>query len=784
MAQEQEEDVMKRVDIINTIGGKYLQTNIENDEWSYPKAFKAAKKSIRADLVKNHKTGKVFKNLDLRFIDAKSKVAVLVETKQDFNKAFDDAKKQLQAYVEYEKVLTGYNIIAILANTNDDQICVWRDSVADCDLLGEEYLLKSFEEYKFIFHPIKNDREEVMRNTYELNEDLNKYGIHEKLRSQLVGTCLLAIKQGMKYEGLSTSQVLAGLKQVLESLLNKNLNKAEKLLILDNRVLQDQSVTEMHDEDMQALMRTIEGKIVPYINDKNTAGQDLLNLFFTVFNKYTGRLDKNQAFSPDHIVDFMCKVVGITRHSRILDPCCGCASFLVRALTDALDDCTTQMEKDNVKANNIYGLECEDNAFGLATTNMLIHSDGNSNIKKGNLFEQGKWIEKANIDTVLMNPPYNAKRNFCDPNYVKTWKSNVSMDPSKGLHFVYEVATRVKTGKLAVLLPMQCALGCNNRDISKYKKLLLQENTLDAVFSLPSEMFYPGASVCACCMVFTLGQKHNKATNGGTFFGYFKDDGFVKKKRIGRVEMLDKKTGKGVWKGIESRWLDLYRKRKTLTGYSVVKKVTADDEWLCEAYMETPYNEVHSLMFERVVRNYLAFLVSEFMGVPALSTKNSHKPDITIDCSEWDWFTLSDYFEIKKGDRLTSEDQIPGNVPYIGAIDSNNGLSNRIAQPPQHKGNTISLSYNGSVGEAFYQPVPFWATDDVNVLYPRFEMSKWMGLYVCAILRLEKYRYCYGRKWTLELMNNTKIKLPTRKGEPDWSYMENYIKKLPYGDCI
>ena len=137
---------MKRVDIINTIGGKYLQTNIENDEWSYPKAFKAAKKSIRADLVKNHKTGKVFKNLDLRFIDAKSKVAVLVETKQDFNKAFDDAKKQLQAYVEYEKVLTGYNIIAILANTNDDQICVWRDSVADCDLLGEEYLLKFFEE--------------------------------------------------------------------------------------------------------------------------------------------------------------------------------------------------------------------------------------------------------------------------------------------------------------------------------------------------------------------------------------------------------------------------------------------------------------------------------------------------------------------------------------------------------------------------------------------------------------------------------------------------------------
>lgn len=453
-------------------------------------------------------------------------------------------------------------------------------------------------------------------------------------------------------------------------------------------------------------------------------------------------------------------------------------------MTDALDDCTTTKEEEVVKSEHIYGLEYEDNAFGLATTNMLIHSDGNSNIKKGNLFEEGKWIEKANIDTVLMNPPYNAKRNNCDPAYVKTWKSNVSMDPSKGLHFVYEVAKRVKTGKLAVLLPMQCAIGGGNHDICKFKKLMLQENTLDAVFSLPSEIFYPGASVCACCMIFTLGQRHSKDTNGGTFFGYFKDDGFIKKKRIGRVEIIDKKTGKGLWKGVEQLWLDLYRKRKTLTGHSIVKKVTAEDEWLCEAYMETPYDAVHTQMFERVVRNYIAFRVSEFMGVTSLATKNAHKPDILIDCSKWEWFKLSDYFIIKKGDRLTSEDQVPGNVPYIGAIDSNNGLSNRIAQPPRHQGNTISLSYNGSVGEAFYQPTPFWATDDVNVLYPKFKMSKWMALYVCAILRLEKYRYCYGRKWTLELMNNTMIRLPTHNKKPDWAFMEKFIKKLPYGDCL
>ena len=81
-----------------------------------------------------------------------------------------------------------------------------------------------------------------------------------------------------------------------------------------------------------------------------------------------------------------------------------------------------------------------------------------------------------------------------------------------------------------------------------------------------------------------------------------------------------------------------------------------------------------------------------------------------LDIDAWEWFKLGGkegLFEIKKGKRLTAEEQVKagkGKTPYIGAIDSNNGVSNQISQDPIHKGNTISLSYNGSVGEAFYQP--------------------------------------------------------------------------------
>ena len=148
--------------------------------------------------------------------------------------------------------------------------------------------------------------------------------------------------------------------------------------------------------------------------------------------------------------------------------------------------------------------------------------------------------------------------------------------------------------------------------------------------------------------------------------------------------------------------------------------------------------------------------------------------------SGWKWFRLGDYFDVKKGKRLTSEDQTEGNNIYVGAIDSNNGVANYIGQDPIHEGNTISLSYNGSVGEAFYQPESYWATDDVNALYPKFDnFNRYIGLFVVTILRQEKYKYSYGRKWTLENMEDAEIMLPADlDGNPNWQFMEDYIKSL------
>lgn len=597
---------MNRVTIIQVIGDVYLSSNIENGEFSYPKAFRQIGKDF-SSVKQTNSRGRAYEKLDIRFVDNQAKVAVLVETKPNYDRE-PDAETQLAAYVAYEKILTGYSVIGILANTQDDRVKVWKDSIASNTALSDHFALKSFAEYRTLLRPPhRNDKEQVMRNTYALNEILHGYGISEKLRSQFVGTCILALKNNLQYDGASTPMIIAGIKNILGNMLEHNINKADKLAILDTKVLGDQDVKNLKDEELIHVLNYIKENILNFINDTTTLGQDLLNLFFTTFNKYVGKTDKNQAFTPDHIVSFMCDVVGITHNSRVLDPCCGSGAFLVRALTDALDDCQTDAERKEVKESHIYGIEYEDGAFGLSTTNMLIHGDGNSNVIQGSCFLEDNWVSRANIDRVLMNPPYNAQKKFCKQDYVSTWPTNTKEDPSKGFHYVYHIANLVNRGKLAVLLPMQCAIG-NSSEIEKFKQLMLQRHHLDAVFSLPNEMFYPGASAVACCMVFDLGIRHESAAIKETFFGYFKDDGFVKKKNIGRVERLDE-SGNSIWARIKEKWLTLYRTRTVEAGYSAVKQVSFTDEWCAEAYMETDYSTLCDGDFVEKMRDYMAFLV-------------------------------------------------------------------------------------------------------------------------------------------------------------------------------
>lgn len=627
--------------MIDRIGKEYLTTNIEAGEYSYVQEASSKEKLEKAvgHAVKHFK-------LDIRFEN--NSVAVLIETKQSFTKADE---KQLAEYVEEERALhKGIKIIAILANTNNDKIKVWRYSVDDSHLLKEETVLDAMEHYVKLFDTSRqNDKERVMKNTYDLNELLHKKDIDEKLRSQFVGTTLLYIKDMVKKTGatriddalkdklddvwkmMSAEEIRAGIKNTLDNLLDNSENKTKKIELLQKNVLNDQKVKKLKIKDWIEILDTILMDIYRYIDADSSEGQDILNLFFIAFNKYTGKADKNQAFTPDHITEFMCRITDVDRTKVVLDGTCGSGSFLVQAMVKEIADCRrdkTEKEAEElirqVKEKHIFGIEVEEKAYGLSTTNMLIHGDGNSNIKFGSIFDSKKFIMEADPDIILMNPPYNAKPIGIPAAYKTTWTAKAKdgkEDPTKGfvfVHFISDVIKELndlkekagkptKQVKLAVLLPVAAAIGTSDI-IEKEKIAMLENNTLEAVFTLPNEIFYPGASACACCMLFTLGKPHSEEKE--TFFGYCKDDGFKKKKNLGRVEQFNA-DNESLWKEIEKEWIYLFRNHKAEPGKSATVVVNGESEWLCEAYMKTDYNTLKEEDFQRTLNDYLAYLVKE-----------------------------------------------------------------------------------------------------------------------------------------------------------------------------
>jgi hypothetical protein len=149
-------------------------------------------------------------------------------------------------------------------------------------------------------------------------------------------------------------------------------------------------------------------------------------------------------------------------------------------------------------------------------------------------------------------------------------------------------------------------------------------------------------------------------------------------------------------------------------------------------------------------------------------------------------FTYSELFDVEKGKRIVvSKTLQKGDCPYVSAADKNNGISNYLDLEPNHKGNTITVCYTGSIGETFYQPNDYWASDNVNVLYPKFSLNPFIAMFLITLIRKEKYRFSYGRTWHKGRMEKSTIKLPiTEDKKPDWDFIEKFIKSLNYSGTI
>jgi hypothetical protein len=293
----------------------------------------------------------------------------------------------------------------------------------------------------------------------------------------------------------------------------------------------------------------------------------------------------------------------------------------------------------------------------------------------------------------------------------------------------------VDGGRCIAICQMSAAVQ-HERELLIVRERLLSQHTLEAVMSMPHDLFHPIGAV-TCVLVFRAHRPHPAGFN--TYFGYWRDDGFVKRKHKGRVS-------DGSWSDKKGRMITSFLNRESQPGFSIVRHVDAKDEWCAEAYMETDYANLSDAEFIRTIKNFIAFRLLESEIPIPVSAQKASQANVTLTARKWGKFKFKTLFDVRKGKRLTKADMDSGALPFIGAIDINNGLTHRINADPIHPGNTITVVYNGNnVAEAFYQPEPFWCTDDVNVLYPRFGLNPKIALFIATIIRRERYRFNYGR---------------------------------------
>ena len=162
--------------------------------------------------------------------------------------------------------------------------------------------------------------------------------------------------------------------------------------------------------------------------------------------------------------------------------------------------------------------------------------------------------------------------------------------------------------------------------------------------------------------------------------------------------------------------------------------------------------------------------------------------DVSLDMNteQWKEFKFKELFEISRGESVYLIDCENGNIPYASASSKNNGISAYIDRK-NRSGNCIVVNYDGSIGDAFYQPNDFFASEKVATLtLKNHTLNKYIAMFIITIIKNEKFRFSYGSKWTVNgRMPNSIIKLPAKNdGTPDYEYMESFIKSLPYSDCI
>ena len=472
-------------------------------------------------------------------------------------------------------------------------------------LTAHDYLdgyLKSPEKFR-------QDYTLLLEFTKQLNDTLHSHKILESQRSLLISCILIALEnksfkaayplfgstsptdsaEEKKEKTENAAKDLSNylVDTVSNELKNANMkgDKLNNLNIQFGFIRTDTSLSTKKDV-LKNLIKAIDENINSFI--KTHKYFDVLGQLYIEFLRYANS-DKGLGIvlTPPHITELFAELAEVNKNSIAYDNCTGTGGFLISAMKKMIQSAKGDNDKiKEIKKNHLIGVEYQAHIFALAVSNMYIHQDGKTNIINGSCFDDDimKEVKNRKPTVGFLNPPYKAdKKNDTDE-----------------LEFVLNnMECLVDGAKCIAIVPMSSALALSGKSY-EWKKKLLAKHTLESVLSMPDELFInSNANVISCAMIFTAHKPHSKSKE--TYFGYYKIDGYDKRKNLGRADIF------GKWEKIKEKWVSYYHNRKAEPGFSVNRKVTADDEWCAEAYMETDYTKINKSDFILQIKKYIAF---------------------------------------------------------------------------------------------------------------------------------------------------------------------------------
>ena len=551
---------------------------------------------------------------------------IIVECKANIDKHESKNRNKpkdfaIDGVLHYAKFLSKeFNVVAIAVSGEDAHHCLISNflhkkrgktstKLRDKQLLSIFDYVKTFKNEQLNYN-IKDVN--IVEKAVSLNDNFHACSIAEGMRNILVSGILLSLQNDtfkVSYGIADTSLDIANLmltaiRKVLKKANVRNLDDMMGVYqgILNEPLVKESKIKKrkkdvLSVEFFKDTISYLQKQVYPLLGYEES-GYDIIGRFYTEFIRYAASKQKQGlVLTPSHVTELFCDLADLKPTDVVYDPCCGTGGFLISAMKKMFSLAgNNSKRKNNIKQKQLLGVELRPEMFTFACSNMMLRGDGKSNIDCANCFSNTTMnrIKGLRPTVAFLNPPYD-------------------QGTSDQLQFI-ENALEVVTpqhGKIAAIVQMSCAIK-SEAETNAVRKRLLENHTLKAVISMPDDLFYP-IGVVTCIMVFEAGSP-NKGKK--TWFGYLKNDGFVKRKNKGRVDYHSK------WKEIKSEFLNAYINNDAVVGLSVKKEVKYNDEWCAEAYMETDYSTITKADFEEVMKKYAIFKALDITNILGDGDKN------------------------------------------------------------------------------------------------------------------------------------------------------------------